>query len=239
MIAPFWDNLQAGNIYGYYDSENNSYIIEWYDWENVYNPYYEETFEVILYDPEYFPTPTGDGAILFQYNEVNNVDLGDNYATVGIENETQTEGLLLTFADIYPATAHVLEDETAIFFTTIAVSTDDNIITELNNELFFNAPNPFNPETTINFSTTESTEHTETCPPWRIVIYNVKGQKVKTLECLECINHVNAKATESLSHYSVTWNGTDDNNKPVSSGIYFYKLKTKEVSKIRKMILLK
>ena len=233
MIAPFWDNLQSGNIYGYYDSENNSYIIEWYDWENVYNPYYEETFEVILYDPEYFPTPTGDGAILFQYNEVNNIDFGDNYATVGIENETQTEGLLLTFADIYPATAHNLEDETAIFFTTIAVSTDDNVITELNNELFFNYPNPFNPETTISFNlTAEDGEDAE------LVIYNVKGQKVKTFAVtLSPSTQLRTGSVEG--QFSIQWNGTDDNNKPVSSGIYFYKLKAGDFQKVRRMIFLK
>ncbi|MCK4312547.1 MAG: hypothetical protein KAW88_07415 [Candidatus Cloacimonetes bacterium] len=58
----------------------------------------------------------------------------------------------------------------------------------------FNAyPSPFNP--TITFSvkfTAEFAKDAETCPPWRIQIFNVKGQKVETLEC---INRVNAKTT--------------------------------------------
>jgi flagellar hook assembly protein FlgD len=57
----------------------------------------------------------------------------------------------------------------------------------------------------------------------------LKGQKVKTL------------IAESLpaGYHSVIWNGTDERNKPVASGIYFYKLKTKDYSKVRKMLLLK
>jgi len=117
MIAPFWDDLNNGNIYRFYNEDENYFIIEWSDFQNVYNPYYDETFEVILYDPEFYPTPTGDGEILFQYNEINNIDQGDNYATVGIENEAQTQGLLMTFANNYAPTAQTLEDETAIFFT--------------------------------------------------------------------------------------------------------------------------
>ena len=88
----------------------------------------------------------------------------------------------------------------------------ENEVIPNTNFILSNYPNPFNPETTIKF-TTEHTENTE------IVIYNIKGQKVKTLEC---INRVNAKTTRSF--YSISWDGTDYNNQPVSSGIYFYKL---------------
>ena len=86
-----------------------------------------------------------------------------------------------------------------------------------------NYPNPFNPETTISFFTIESAENTE------LVIYNLKGQKVKTLiyECLTAGTH------------SVVWNGKDDNNKPVTSGLYFYKLINNHQSTMRKMILMK
>jgi hypothetical protein len=103
-----------------------------------------------------------------------------------------------------------------------------------------NYPNPFNPFTTIQFTaedvglrstTPGQAEDAETCPPWRIFIYNIKGQKIKTFIC-------HPELVEGCQG-TVTWDGTDDNNKPVSSGIYFYKLKTKENSKIRKMLLLR
>ena len=72
-----------------------------------------------------------------------------------------------------------------------------------------NYPNPFNPETTIQF-TTENTEK-----KIELVIYNLKGQKVKTL-----INKV-----LPAGNHSVVWAGKNTNNKTVASGIYFYNLK--------------
>ncbi len=85
-----------------------------------------------------------------------------------------------------------------------------------------NYPNPFNPSTKI-FFTTEHTENAE------ITIYNLKGQKVKTLidEKLPAGNH------------QVVWDGKNENGKPVSSGIYFYKLKADKFEETRKMILMK
>ena len=105
---------------------------------------------------------------------------------------------------------------------------------------FSNYPNPFNPSTTISFSlTTEITEDTE------IVIYNLKGQKIKTLDCSNSFA-ANARdsrswknARDSRSTYSVIWDGTDDHDKPVSSGVYFYKLKTGDYENTRKCLLMK
>ncbi|KQC05826.1 MAG: hypothetical protein APR54_08025 [Candidatus Cloacimonas sp. SDB] len=88
--------------------------------------------------------------------------------------------------------------------------------------LMNNYPNPFNPETTIKFSIPED-KFTE------VTIFNLKGQKVKTLL---------SEVIESGSN-SVIWNGTDQNNKPVSSGVYFYNLSTGSTNLTKKMILLK
>ena len=87
-------------------------------------------------------------------------------------------------------------------------------------------PNPFNPETTISFSlTTESTENTE------INIYNVRGQKVKSLPI--------PQLTNSPVH-KVIWNGKDMNGKSVSTGIYLFELKSGgKVQKTKKGLLLK
>jgi len=75
-------------------------------------------------------------------------------------------------------------------------------------ELKGNYPNPFNPTTTIYYSLSSiNTNNSE------VGIYNLKGQKVKTL-----------KITQSGGEGSVTWNGTDSNLQSVSSGIYLYKL---------------
>ncbi|MCK4698884.1 MAG: T9SS type A sorting domain-containing protein, partial [Bacteroidales bacterium] len=84
-----------------------------------------------------------------------------------------------------------------------------------------NYPNPFNPETTIFFDLTA-----EDAKGAEIGIYNIKGQKIKQLSAIS-------------GQQSVIWDGTDGNNQPVSSGIYFYKLRSGDFQKTRKMILLK
>ncbi|NQS97438.1 MAG: hypothetical protein HQ591_03205 [candidate division Zixibacteria bacterium] len=125
MAAPFWDDLYLINsppkkVYAYYDADGHRLIIEW----NVMNsapgnP--PEKFQVILYDPEYHPTETGDGEILFQYEEVWNVFgiYSDNhFATVGIEDQTSQIGIQYTYWNGYPDGAAVLSDGRAIKFTT-------------------------------------------------------------------------------------------------------------------------
>jgi hypothetical protein len=96
-----------------------------------------------------------------------------------------------------------------------------------------NYPNPFNPSTTIVFSLNkEITESTD------LSIYNTKGQKIKDMSLSLC--HPEFIEGRGGNNYSVTWDGTDQNNQPVSSGIYFYKLRIDEENiKSKKMILLK
>jgi len=95
------------------------------------------------------------------------------------------------------------------------------LVTKLNQ----NYPNPFNPTTTINYSLKENLKVS-------LNIYNIKGQKVKQLVS-------NSAGQLSAGQHSVIWYGKDNNNKSVSSGIYFYKLKTNNFEKTRKMILIK
>ncbi|MCB5260073.1 MAG: T9SS type A sorting domain-containing protein [Candidatus Cloacimonetes bacterium] len=89
-------------------------------------------------------------------------------------------------------------------------------------KLFGNYPNPFNPETTISFDLAEQ------CPV-TIEVFNIKGQKVRTL----------VRDSYAPGHHSVVWNGTDSNGKPVSSGVYFYKMSTPNQVSTQKMLLLK
>jgi len=86
-----------------------------------------------------------------------------------------------------------------------------------------NYPNPFNPTTTISFSVLQTSSFVT------LGIYNLKGQKVKTL-----INE-----TLAAGEHSVVWDGRDENNKSVSSGVYFYRLKTRQQVITKKMLLIK
>jgi hypothetical protein len=101
-------------------------------------------------------------------------------------------------------------------------SGDENQISILSYELF-NYPNPFNPSTTIEFSIQDNSKV-------ELIIYNIKGQKIKTL--------VNNEFTKG-SH-SIIWDGNDDSGKPVSSGIYFYTLNVNgKTESVKKCLLLK
>ena len=93
-----------------------------------------------------------------------------------------------------------------------------------------NYPNPFNPTTTISFEATDLNENT------KIEIYNLKGQMIKTIFLSLC--HPELVEGRGGTQYSAIWNGRNDNDQPVSSGIYFYKLNI-ENSPVNKMILMK
>lgn len=119
MMAAFWDDLylQSGTskILTKYDATNHTFIAEWSRMKNMVSGV-TETVEIILYDPAYHPTETGDGEILFQYNTVNIVDNTDGYCTVGIENEMQDDGILITFFNQYPPGAPSIVAGRAIRF---------------------------------------------------------------------------------------------------------------------------
>ena len=89
-------------------------------------------------------------------------------------------------------------------------------------ELFQNYPNPFNQFTQIGF-TLENSAFVD------LTIYDLLGRKVKTL------------ASENLppGYKSVLWDGTDESGKEVASGIYLYELKAGELSRSKKLVLLK
>lgn len=90
-----------------------------------------------------------------------------------------------------------------------------------------NYPNPFNAATVITFSLDEaSAARIDT----RLDIFNVLGQKIKTLHDGEL---------PAQGSFSFTWDGTDNDNNGVASGVYFYRLTMGDKNESRKMVLLK
>ncbi|MBC8256049.1 MAG: hypothetical protein H8E85_01920 [Candidatus Marinimicrobia bacterium] len=131
MVAAFWDDLKTGGGgYVYYYETEEMVVIQWDDLRTYDNSgQYHETFEIILYNKDYFsPTITGDSEIKIQYGEFNNTSDGSYpnggtpihgcYSTIGIENHLGDIGLQYTFNNIYPEAAASLQDWTAIFITT-------------------------------------------------------------------------------------------------------------------------
>ncbi len=115
---------------------------------------------------------------------------------------------------------------------------EEDFYTYNSNIILPNYPNPMRSETTISFSI-----HQRDIKDAKIKIYNLKGQIVKCMECVESLttsegSTSGGKVTESL--YSISWDGTDKNNRPVSSGIYFYRLEIENYeSQVKKLLLLR
>jgi len=110
----------------------------------------------------------------------------------------------------------------------INVSGSENNVIQQSEYNLTNYPNPFNPTTNIMFNLPlEFSESAE------LTIYNLKGQKIRQYSISQNDQILNQRS-------SVVWNGTDQNEKLVSSGIYFYQLVIDgNVSAKNKMILLK
>jgi hypothetical protein len=113
------------------------------------------------------------------------------------------------------------ESEMATYdFTYNPVNADDPIIAAT--ELGRNYPNPFNPATTIAFSLKKAGQVT-------INIYDIRGSLVRTL----------LKGYLEAAHHSVVWEGTDNQGRRVSSGVYLYRMTTQEYQEVRKMTMIK
>ncbi len=85
-----------------------------------------------------------------------------------------------------------------------------------------NYPNPFNPRTEISFALPEKSDV-------NLTVYDLLGRQVKTL----ISNRLDA------GYHTIAWRGDDNSGKPVSSGIYFYRIEAGDFSMNRKMIMLK
>ncbi|UCE04734.1 MAG: T9SS type A sorting domain-containing protein, partial [bacterium] len=85
-----------------------------------------------------------------------------------------------------------------------------------------NYPNPFNPETMIKYQLPKSCDV-------KLIVYNLMGQKVATL----------FEGNQKPGFHSIIWNGLDDQGKPVSSGLYLYRLDAESFSKTYKMMLVR
>ncbi len=85
-----------------------------------------------------------------------------------------------------------------------------------------NYPNPFNPVTTLAYQLPEESQVT-------ITIYDMLGREVTTL--------VNDR--KSAGRYRVQWNATNAEGRSVSSGVYFYRIRTENYEAMKKMVYLK
>ena len=122
----------------------------------------------------------------------------------------------------------VVEYAIMICSKSTAVEEEEEVITPEDFQLFQNHPNPFNNETTIKYTLFKSCHVS-------LVIYNVLGQKVRTL----------VMEYQRAGVKTVSWDGKNEKGKDLSSGIYFYQLsagsigKVGEITQTKRMVLLK
>lgn len=131
------------------------------------------------------------------------------------EHTDGASGFALVFGDILTADGKVKS------IRGIECSDGDRV-PELRTTLSNNYPNPFNPATTIEYSISGDMHV-------NLSIYNVNGQLVRTL----------VDGFKRRDYYHIIWNGKDHRGVPTASGIYFYRLKTDDVTISKKLLLLR
>lgn len=122
--------------------------------------------------------------------------------------------------ELYSYRINAEEEQQAI--ATVVIAADEHFELPREYVLTNNYPNPFNPQTSINFQVPEPGLVT-------ITIFNMLGQQIRTL-----INE-----EKSPGHYFVNWNGLDDHGLMTPTGTYIYRMQANGFSAAKKMSLTK
>ncbi len=230
MIAGFWDDLYqsgTGLVYHWYDEANHCYIVTWdhvrrkIGWFNSY----PESFEIILYDPAWYATPTGDGEIMMQYEIVNNLDSEQMYCTVGIEDGPHERGLTFNYFNQRPPTAAPLVAGLAVRFTTGApgfARVDPPPGSGPVRLDLAARPNPCRDTTRLTFATPGSGEGV-------LSVYDVDGRLVRVL----------FSGSPATRRATAAWDGKDERGRPVPGGVYYCRLSAGAESVTRAVTLLR
>jgi hypothetical protein len=230
MIAAFWDDLDPslyGEIYQYNDVANHRWILEFKDVAHYGASGARETFQVVLLDPLYYPTPTGDGEILVQYLN----GMAQTGATFGIESYDEAAGIQYYFDGLYHTWAAVVTDSCALLYTTYSPDyvgvqeygkVSGVMLPTVLAQVF---PNPFTSQLRIDYALAPN-DHGAA----RLSVYDITGRMVRDLtEQLSVIGQAS----------SVLWDGRDELQRRVPAGVYFVKLATGDYQRVLKTVLLK
>jgi len=230
MIAGVWDFLQPGaagqaaDIYYYNDATNHRFIVEYFRVGHFPTGLNPETFEIILYDPAYYPTPTDDGEILVQY--LTELQLA-GVSTMGIENYSQTVGIEYCYNSDYDSLAVPITDSFAIRYTTTQPTPGIEEYNKLVNVpvktmMSMVYPNPFARELRVSYQLASSSRVS-------LAVYDVAGRAVCGL----------VDGVSEPGHYVVSWDGCDNRGRRVPAGVYFVRFNADDYQNVQKTVLLK
>ncbi len=219
------------NVYGYYDdtvailyklaaNQEDQWVIR----------RYSHTFEMIRVDTVYEENLFGTNSVIKAYR---NYLAFDSTETTGLDRSAQLLAYGFGLVTVYGLEGFgdwyikgTVIDGTLYGDTTQIITSIFDIKQPLVTDVFSiqqNYPNPFNSETNIHFTVESSTALS-------IKVYDVLGNEIRTL-------------VENKDYYpgfyKINWDGKDDFSKPLTSGVYFYKIYNNKKSIFKKMILLK
>ncbi len=150
--------------------------------------------------------------LLIQYYGMDSTSTTAHELKQTIVDLSMTWGVITPFTSFHSGTIITTEDPTALPVLPYSV------------KLLGNFPNPFNPTTIIRFEITKD-DHL----PAYVRIYNIRGQLIKIL----------GLKTHGKGLYQIMWDGTDQMNQSVSSGVYFYTLQWGNEILAGKMVMVK
>ena len=146
---------------------------------------------------------------------------GSAWTTFSSENSEYPGGAVLSLEATAAGDFWLATSEGAVRFrgedAVTSINTPENPERPERYLLSQNYPNPFNPVTTIDYSLPENARV-------QLEVYNLLGQQVNVL----------VDKYQQAGRYTVRWNASD-----LSSGVYFYRIKTPGFTEVRKMTLLK
>lgn len=189
-----------------------------------------------FYVKESYPGIFNDGPILFSQGDtisiylsalnpdftVPEVEISNLPATASFNPETRHFLWIVDEQEPNPMTYKAIRGDKNVtvqveFITRQLITSNEDELDPNEFELFQNFPNPFNPQTTINYSINNASEI-------RLDVFNIAGQKVATLY----------EGLQQAGKHEVVFDARN-----LSSGIYLYRLKTADKVKIQKMALIK
>lgn len=211
----------GGGVWWFHDTTNHVFIVEW-DSVAYYSPQTQwDKFEIMFYDTT-LATADGSNRIVVQYQSANAYTSN----TVGIQNQNYTIYINCLYNSAYTRGVAPITPLSAIKYiaerpvTGVAEPTGPQPLAA--GIAFSVFPNPFRGKALVRCQIPAAGDVD-------LKVFDISGREVSTIYQGRLIP----------GRHTFNWNGTDDNGREVSAGVYFYKLETANTKLTTKATLLR